>query len=102
LCGELSLTAQAFNRKFTSSPVKRAKRRGYLRNVCVALGNRRDPADLPALITCLREEPEALVRRHAAWAIGRFSEAEADQALRQALPGEKDPEVKAEIAAALH
>jgi epoxyqueuosine reductase len=30
---------EAFNRKFKNSPVKRAKRRGYLRNVAVATGN---------------------------------------------------------------
>ena len=39
LIAELSLTPQEFNRKFKDSPVKRAKRKGYLRNVAVALGN---------------------------------------------------------------
>ncbi len=68
---ELRLTPQAFNRKFKNNPVKRAKRRGYLRNVAVALGNLGTPADLPALQEALND-PEPLVREHAAWAIERL------------------------------
>src|SRR5215211_6740151 len=36
---ELSSSPQQFNQRFKGTPVKRAKRRGYLRNVAVALGN---------------------------------------------------------------
>ncbi|MFM8321563.1 MAG: tRNA epoxyqueuosine(34) reductase QueG [Chloroflexota bacterium] len=97
---ELQLDAQAFNRKFKGSPVKRAKRRGYLRNVAVALGNTHDPAVVPALIGALGD-PEPLVRAHAAWALGRIGGAAALQALQQALWGEPDPYARAEIAAAL-
>ena len=43
LVRELKLTPEAFNRKFKGSPVKRAKRRGYLRNVAIAPGIRRIP-----------------------------------------------------------
>ena len=68
---ELALTPQEFNRKFKGSPVKRTKRRGYLRNVAIALGNVGTPADLPALEQALRD-PEPLVREHAAWAIERI------------------------------
>ena len=65
---ELSLSPEAFNRKFKDSPVKRAKRRGYLRNVAVALGNGEHPLALPALESALND-PEPMVRGHAAWAI---------------------------------
>jgi len=68
LSRELSLTPADFNRKFKASPVQRAKRRGYLRNVAVALGNRRDRRDRPALESAL-QDAEPLVREHAAWAI---------------------------------
>lgn len=68
LTEELSLTPEEFNRKFKGSPVKRAKRRGYLRNVTVALGNSGDSSALPALEQAL-EDPEPLVRVHAEWAI---------------------------------
>ena len=48
LIEELALTPETFNTKFRRSPVKRAKRRGYLRNVAVALGNAHSPAAVPA------------------------------------------------------
>jgi epoxyqueuosine reductase len=68
LSRELSLSPDEFNNKFRGSPVKRAKRRGYLRNAAVALGNNGTPADLPALERAL-EDAEPLVREHASWAI---------------------------------
>jgi epoxyqueuosine reductase len=100
LLRELALTPEGFNRKFKGSPIKRAKRRGYLRNVSVALGNVDDPMAVPALTVCLSGEPEPLVRGHAAWALGRIGGREAIAALRAALQTESDPQVKDEIYAA--
>ena len=71
LIQELSLTPQEFNRKFKGSPVQRAKRRGYLRNVAVALGNTGNPAAIPALRQAMLHDFEPLVRAHAAWALER-------------------------------
>ena len=71
LVEELALTQGNFNIKFKGSPVKRAKRRGYLRNVAVALGNSGDSAAVPALEHALLHDPEPLVRQHAAWALER-------------------------------
>ena len=68
LTDELSMTAEEFNRRFRGSPVKRAKRRGYLRNVVVALGNTGDMHALPVLQAALKHD-EPLVREHARWAI---------------------------------
>lgn len=68
----LALTGEEFNRVFRKSPVKRLKRRGLLRNVCVALGNTGAPADVPALQRAARD-PEPLVREHAEWALGRIA-----------------------------
>lgn len=67
LIQEMSLSPEAFNRKFNGSPVKRAKRRGYLRSAAVALGNSQNPNAIPALENAL-EDSEAMVREHAAWA----------------------------------
>jgi epoxyqueuosine reductase len=64
----LSLTPQAFNQRFKGSPIKRAKRRGYLRNVAVALGNTGDMHDLPVLQNAINDE-EPMIREHAQWAI---------------------------------
>ena len=69
----LSMTQEDFSRAFKGSPVKRTKRRGLLRNVCVALGNVGTPADLPALERAAREEEE-LIAEHARWAITRIGE----------------------------
>jgi epoxyqueuosine reductase len=101
LVGELSLTPQEFARKFKGSPVKRARRRGYLRNVAVALGNVGGPSALPALSQALMQDGEPLVRLHAAWALGRIGSAAARQSLQAASRRETHPEVSAEIQAAL-
>ena len=63
----LTLDDRQFKELFHGSPILRAKRRGFLRNVCVALGNIGDESDLPAL-ELARNEVEPLVREHAAWA----------------------------------
>jgi epoxyqueuosine reductase len=72
LTEELTLTPQAFNQRFKRSPVKRAKRRGYLRNVAVALGNTGTMHDLPVLQNAVSDE-EPLVREHAEWAIEKIT-----------------------------
>ena len=68
LTEELTLTPQAFNQRFKQTPVKRAKRRGYRRNVAVALGNIGDMHALPVLQNALNDE-EPMIREHANWAI---------------------------------
>jgi len=72
LMEELSLAPADFNRRFKGSPVKRTKRRGYLRNVVVALGNRGDESAVPALRRA-REDTEPVVREHASWAIEQIA-----------------------------
>ena len=64
----LQLTDAEFRQLFKDSPIKRIKRRGFLRNVCVALGNAGDVSDLPALERAAAE-PEPLIAEHAGWAI---------------------------------
>ncbi len=69
----LSLDEEKFRRLFHDSPVKRTKRRGLLRNVCVALGNVGTKDDLPALEKAAADA-ESLIAEHAQWAIGRIRE----------------------------
>ncbi|HEX4084452.1 MAG TPA: tRNA epoxyqueuosine(34) reductase QueG [Chthoniobacteraceae bacterium] len=69
----LSLTEEDFRALFRKSPIKRIKRRGLLRNVCVALGNIGTRDDLPALERAVAD-PEPLVREHAQWAIGQIAQ----------------------------
>jgi epoxyqueuosine reductase len=51
--------------------VLRTKRRGLLRNVCVALGNVAGPEALPALARAATD-PEPLIQEHALWALARI------------------------------
>ena len=97
----LTLDDQAFSARFAHSPIKRAKRRGLLRNVCVALGNLGDPVAVPALARALAEDPEPLVRGHAAWALGRIGGGEARAALDGRVAVEDDLTVQQEIRCAL-
>jgi epoxyqueuosine reductase len=68
LTDELNTSTQEFNQRFKRTPIKRAKRRGYLRNATVALGNSGDRHALPVLQNTLNDE-EPMVREHAKWAI---------------------------------
>jgi epoxyqueuosine reductase len=97
----LALSEPEFRARFAGSPILRAKRRGLLRNVCVALGNLGRSEAVPALARVLRDEVEPLVRSHAAWALGRIQEAGARAALAQAEASERDPAVAEEIRLAL-
>ncbi|MGI8435756.1 MAG: tRNA epoxyqueuosine(34) reductase QueG [Chthoniobacterales bacterium] len=67
----LSLDDEQFRALFRGSPIKRIKRRGFLRNVCVALGNIGTAADLAALQRAATD-PEPLIAAHARWAIERI------------------------------
>jgi epoxyqueuosine reductase len=67
-----SLSEKDFRRIFRRSPVKRVKYRGWLRNICVAMGNSRDSKFLPRLQS-LREHSDPIVRQHAEWAIKRLA-----------------------------
>jgi epoxyqueuosine reductase len=92
----LSLTEEEFRRRFKGSPILRAKRRGFLRNVAVALGNLKSREAVPALIQALQDK-EPLVRQHAAWALGQIGTLEAMNALKQRLAVEADVEVRDEM-----
>lgn len=68
----LKLSDAEFRALFKNSPIKRIKRRGFLRNVCVALGNTGDTSDLPALERAA-VDPEPLIAEHAVWAVEQIS-----------------------------
>ncbi|HEY3121734.1 MAG TPA: tRNA epoxyqueuosine(34) reductase QueG [Vicinamibacteria bacterium] len=65
------LDAEGFRALFRKSAVKRAKRRGLLRNVAIAIGNSGDAARRPALERLSRDQ-DPVVREHAAWALARL------------------------------
>jgi epoxyqueuosine reductase len=71
---ELSLTLEQFSAKFKGSPIKRAKRQGYVRNVAVALGNGGDEKAARSLEESLSSETEPLVREHVEWALRKITD----------------------------
>ena len=67
----LQLDEAGFKSRFAGTPILRAKRRGLLRNVCVALGNSGDVSALPALQKAAKDS-EPLIAEHARWAMERI------------------------------
>lgn len=98
------LDQDAFSRRFQRSPIKRAKRAGMVRNVCVALGNWAAPEAVAALSLAL-QDPEPIARGHAAWALGevwrRHHLAAVQSRLLDLLNTENDSWVHSEIQMAL-
>ncbi len=92
----LTLSEADFKRKFAGSAILRAKRRGFLRNVCVAIGNGGDGSLGEALVPMLKD-PEPLVRGHAAWALAQLWKNRAQDILDACLQEEQDPWVCEEL-----
>ncbi len=92
----LGMSGKAFNREFAGSPVVRTRRKGLLRNVCVALGNWGSPSGVAVLARAL-VDPASLVRGHAAWALGAVGSREAISLLSRRAADEADDWVRGEI-----
>jgi epoxyqueuosine reductase len=106
----LALDERSFRELFTSSPIRRADRAGFARNVCVAMGNRAGAVYATPLERAMRRDGDALVRGHAAWALGRVAAAMPDGAtargdsiasLRACAACDADPWVREEATLAL-
>ena len=100
----LALDEEAFRERFRGRALQRATRDGFLRNACVALGNVGTAADVGALAGALGDGA-ALVRGHAAWALGEVARREGAGGAAAALEGrlavEAEGWVREEIEAAL-
>ena len=96
----LSLSEAEFRQRFRASPILRAKRRGFLRNVAVALGNLKTLDAVPALIQSLDDE-EPVVRGHVAWALGQIGAQTALDPLHRRLRAENDANVQEELRQAI-
>lgn len=96
----LALDEAGYRDRFHGTPVMRAKRRGLVRNACVAAGNSGDTSLVSALIGRLADA-EPLVRGHAAWALGCIGDATAARGLTQAVDHEPDAWVGQELRLAL-
>ncbi len=97
LTGLLRLGREEYVERFRGSPMKRAKLGGLKRNAAAAMGNRRDPRYAGPLARALGEDEDPMVRRQAAWSLGRLGTSAARRALREALETEADDSVRDEI-----
>ncbi len=100
LIAMLRMTRDQYLAATKSSAIRRARYPGLLRNVAIALGNSGDPRALPGLVEAL-EHSEALVRGHAAWALGELGRPDALTPLRLRLEREDQEEVREEIRCAI-
>ena len=98
LVGVLELSEEDYQRDWVGTAMRRATRSGLRRNAAVVLGNLGNTNAVPALTTALNDG-DAIVRGHAAWALGRLEPR--SRALRSALEHETDPAVRGEIRQAL-
>lgn len=94
----LRMDLQEFDQRFADSPIARLGRDRLVRNACVAAGNWGSEITISALSSLLND-PNPLVRGHAAWALGRIG---SYSPLVDMLENEPDPQVREEIQLALN
>jgi len=93
----LMADAEMIRRLTQGTALRRAGRRGLLRNAAVVAGNTRAVDLVPALVARLQADDDPIVRSHAAWALGRIGGPAAMDALKASLRSEADGAVRAEI-----
>jgi epoxyqueuosine reductase len=71
LCDVLNLSESEFVARFAGTPIIRTKRRGLIRNACVALGNVGETNAL-ALLERTAATNDTLIAEHARWAIDQI------------------------------
>jgi epoxyqueuosine reductase len=99
----LELTSAGYRKFVRGTALKRTHRAHLARNAAIALGNSNDRAAIEPLSQALASHPSALVRGHAAWALGQLAAFDHDlvvDALTRAS-NDDDPFVREEAALAL-
>jgi len=101
LASLLHLDEDGFRRRFRKSPIRRTKRRGLLRNVCIAMGNSGHDAFVDDLMAVLADD-EPLIRGHAAWALGQLACEHNMDMITRALVGSLDKEKENVVLEEMH
>lgn len=96
----LKLRSGEYRRLVRGSAMRRVSRTSLQRNAAVALGNTAAEKAVAPLSEALAENSKAVVREHAAWALGELGFTAAEPAIRAAMADEA-PEVRREAALAL-
>jgi epoxyqueuosine reductase len=97
----LQLRSGGFKRTFERSAMGWRGAALLRRNAAIALGNALDRSAVAALELSLDNDPHAVVRGHAAWALGRIGSPRARRILGRAWESEGDDAVRREISDAL-
>ena len=90
------LEQEEFSRIFKNSPIKRAKRKGLIRNVLVAIGNSQSSEYVDHVYKLL-EDNDPVIRRHAVWALWKIQDQKSIKVLKSMLETETDTGVLSEI-----
>jgi epoxyqueuosine reductase len=68
----LARARDRFWKSFRATPIERARRRGFLRNLLIAAGNAGDPG-LRDVVAPFADDPDTLLAEHARWALQRMA-----------------------------
>ncbi len=100
----LELGSAGYRKLARRTALRRVNRVTLQRNAAIALGNSGSAAAVAPLVSALENNPSALVRSHAAWALGELApelDPASRAALRRAAESDGDGDVRAEARAAL-
>lgn len=92
----LELGSNGHRRLVEGTALTRVSRNRLARNAAIALGNARDPTTVAPLARALDAHPSALVRQHAAWALGQIGGDAALHALHSAAARDPSEAVRSE------
>lgn len=87
-------TQEEFALRFKGTAIRRAKRRGLLRNALVVLGNRCPDGAIGRIKEFAENESDAMLREHAAWAIAKYGDQGAKLAVEKLHSLEPDANSK--------
>lgn len=85
---------EQFLQQFGNTPLRRPKRRGLTRNALVVMGNRQPDGQVDRLYSFATDEPDAMLREHACWALSQWTGTDARQAALNLYDKEPDKEAK--------
>ena len=101
LQGLLNMRSGEYRRFVKGTALRRTTRAQLGRNAAIALGNSQNKEAIPHLIQALRENSSALVRGHAAWALGELPSSASQKALLESAQSEVNDFVLDEVRSAL-
>jgi epoxyqueuosine reductase len=94
---ECNLSEEDFKQTYRNSPISHAKRRGFLRNIVLFIGNHPSDGSADLLLNIIHREQDPLIRTAAIWAAGQISNETIKRDFRMILLDEDDITIRSEI-----